>query len=525
MSGLPKQALKKKKTSTSGSDAQISDSIKNEVDMEINLIVDKLHTETALLSSDFPVIKNDRIIPLFVVIISFLTLIGGGLFFLTFYNSKEQSLLTSRKTVLSAESKILEAVKAKSRKQISMRDQQIQSIQTQLSTAIRDKDNLKADTERTLVKREEELRKAMESALEAERAKLIEQGLSSEDVQKQISEKSQQLEADNKAQLESLRKQYELELAQKESAMTKQIDEYQKSLQQTQSEQDKLQALMKQKEEEMLLGFNKKSTALENEKNSISARLEDLETVNRNEQLIFSQILASYIKIEKQIQSSKYASANAEIDKLENYIKQKSIPELPGVMAKVPEENFVIKTLREYIKMKRTLEEFRRERAGLYSSISSLKATVSNQDNQLNAQKVTITQLETEKKKRETLLHLVTDLQTRYRSYSSKTPKSDKEGEDQILDLLGTKVLLKEIVSTDPVKSRYPAMADQLDSYFNTYGETLKKEGRKAEISDVNTVLVSLIQHTTPGDTTIADQKKNNEGFVLFLDNLSKLLK
>ena len=92
-------------------------------------------------------------------------------------------MFTTRNRVLSAESKILAAVKAESEEQPEIRDQRIQSVQQQLNTAIEDRNKLREDTERTLQAREEELRKAMADALESEKAKLVEQGLSGEDIQ------------------------------------------------------------------------------------------------------------------------------------------------------------------------------------------------------------------------------------------------------------------------------------------------------------------------------------------------------
>jgi hypothetical protein len=161
MKGLLQSAGKKRTKNNNKADIKPLDPAKDGIYSEIDRMVEKMHAETAVVSADFSVIKNDTVIPLIVIIGSIIVLLGGGLFFLSFYNSKEQNILTTTSRLLSAESKILAAVKADSEEQMEIRDQQIQSIQTQLSTAIEDRKKLKEDTEKTLTVREEELRIAI----------------------------------------------------------------------------------------------------------------------------------------------------------------------------------------------------------------------------------------------------------------------------------------------------------------------------------------------------------------------------
>ena len=513
MKGLLQRAHRKRRTDNNKLPVQDIDPVKVEIYSEIDRMIDGLHAEALEVSTGFSVIKNDSIIPLLVIISSIIILIGGSLFFLSFYNNKEKTILTTRNSVLSAESKVLAAVKAESEEQLEIRDQRIQSIQTQLSTAIRDRNRLKEDTERTLNTREDELIKAMTETLEAERAKLIEQGLSSEDIQRRITETSVKLEAENQVKLDEFRTLYEKELKEKELAMSQQIDEYQKNLDQSLSEQNRLQDLIKQRENELLQDFSNQSAALEDQRKLVLSQLKEMEDVSAKEHLVSSQILESYRSIENKIEKSEYEDALAEIVNLENFLKQDSVLKLPGVKERLPVENFIITTLRDSIGMERTIKEvYPLEKAGLNADIRRLELKLTNQSSELNT--------------REDLILKVADLRDEYSSYLNTIPESEQQDQDQILDLLATKVLLKQIVSSDSVKSQYPDLLDQLELYFNIFGDNQKEDGRSAAIGEINSLLESLIDtsYSSTSDTPWTEQSTNREDLTLFLDNLNELI-
>ena len=518
MKGLLQRADRRRKTRGNRSNTREIDPVKVEIYSEIDRMVDKLHAEAAAVSTEFSVIKNDSVIPLMVIIGSIIVLFGGGLFFLSFYNSKEKTILTTQNRFLSAESKILAAVKAESEEQLEIRDQRIQSIQTQLSTAIQDRNQLKADTERTMNAREEELKKAMKDTLETEKAKLMEQGLSSEDIQKRITETSNRLEAENQVKLDEFRTIYEKELKEKELAMSQQIDEYQRNLDQSLSEQNRLQDLIEQREEQMLMELREQSAVLEDQKESVLSQLREVEDVSAKEHLVSSQILESYRSIENKIAKSEYEDALAEIANLENFLKQDSVLELSGIKERLPVENFVIATLRNSISMGKTIKEvFPREKADLNADINKLESRILSQ-NQL------ILKADLEQKDRNDLILDVSELQKEYSAYMSSLPENTEPDQDEIIDLLGTKVILKQIVSTEPVKSQYPELLDQLELYFSTFGDNQKEKGRTGAFDEINSLISSLKDNSGTADRPWEAQSSSTDDFRIFLDNLTKLL-
>ncbi|MDA3941638.1 MAG: hypothetical protein PF693_20405 [Spirochaetia bacterium] len=481
MKGLLQSAGKKRTKNNNKADIKPLDPAKDGIYSEIDRMVEKMHAETAVVSADFSVIKNDTVIPLIVIIGSIIVLLGGGLFFLSFYNSKEQNILTTTSRLLSAESKILAAVKADSEEQMEIRDQQIQSIQTQLSTAIEDRKKLKEDIEKTLNVREEELRIAMKKTLEAERVKLVEQGLPSEDIQKKIEKISSRLEAENQSVMNDFKEQHEQELAEKELAMSIKIEEYQKDLDQSKSEQNRLEELIRQKEAELSKEFSEQSAALEDQKELVLTQLKEVEDVNTKERLVFSQILTSYNIIENKIQNNEFEIAMTEIRKLEGFLEQESVLVLPGIRERLPVENFIIKTLKDSINMERTIKEvFPREKASLTSEITTLERKLSAESIKLSTKEKQIQQAEREREVLNNILIIVGDI------------KQGPSNQEQILDLLGTKILLKQVLSSESVKSQYPELLEQVEQYFDVLSDTQMEEGRIAALTEINNLVKSL---------------------------------
>lgn len=402
MKGLLQRAVKKRTVNNNKPNRNSSDPDKNEIYTEIDRIIKKLHAEASSISTDFSVIKNDTVIPLIVIIGSIVVLIAGSLFFLSFYNSKEKTILTITNKVLSTESKILAAVKAESEEQLGIRDQQIINIKNKLSTAIEDRNRLKEDTEKTLNSREEELRDIMNKTLEAERAKLKEQGLSREDIQKKIAETSNRLEAETRTAMNSFKEQYEQELAEKELAMSIKIEEYQNNLEQSKNEQTRLEDLIEQKEKDMVQKFSEQSIALENQNRSVINQMKEIENINTKEK----------------------ASLNTDIDILEG----------------------------------------------------KLLAAANN----IKSKEEQIQQTDKEREELNRILQKLGDI------------KKDTNDQEQIMDLLGTKILLKQVLSSEPIKSQYPDLLDQIELYFDVLGDTQKEDGRKAVLTEISNYMESL---------------------------------
>lgn len=63
----------------------------------------------------------------------------------------------------------------------------------------------------------------------------------------------------------------------------------------------------------------------------------------------------------------------------------------------------------------------------------------------------------------------------------------------RVLELVDTKIKLREVVSSEPVKSQYPSLARDLEDYFEVYGNSQTRVGQEEALRDANAVLDSLL--------------------------------
>ena len=171
--------------------------------------------------------------------------------------------------------------------------------------------------------------------------------------------------------------------------------------------------------------------------------------------------------------------------------------------------------------MEKTIKNvYPQEKEGLFADIRKLESRILSQD-QL------ILKADQEQKYRNDLILEVSELQKEYSAYMSSLPGNIEPDQDEIIDLLGTKVILKQIVSTEPIKSQYPELLDQLELYFSTFGDNQKEEGRSGAINEINSLLESLIDTSgsSASDKPWTSQSTNREDFTQLLDNLNELLK
>ncbi len=66
------------------------------------------------------------------------------------------------------------------------------------------------------------------------------------------------------------------------------------------------------------------------------------------------------------------------------------------------------------------------------------------------------------------------------------------EGNGAVLDLLNTKVIIREAAETEAVKQQFPGLANKLTSFFEDYGRYFSEQGRRAALTRVNATLQRL---------------------------------
>jgi chromosome segregation ATPase len=528
---------------------------------EINEVLEKNRIEIKPNTFAFTPKKRGSLIPLLINGGALVILAASAFFLLAFFNREERSLIRESATVLTAEGKLIEALREESEQQLNEKDRQISDIRARLEDLRKQAETAKLDTEAKIHEREDQLRAELEAQLESERQKLQGEGLTVAAINDQLRNLEQRLTSENESRLASFRSQSEAELAEKETELAALEEKYRQSLLQFQQERSALQQQFSQREAELRAQLAQQAAEAESAQAEVADQLAKLREQRQREQLVFDQILSSYGRVEDALQSGRYDAALMGLSNLESYLSQSSITSLPAIQDRIPTERFLIASLRNLIEVRRAptpqaaaqlreavpsedssaalnrlQAELDRSRASLSQQtreLDQLRSTLDQRTRELSQARATIGQqsrqisgYEASQREITALRQEVSTLRRRYNSLSS-SGASARVSQAKVLDLVDTKLQVREVLSSEPVKSKYPELYDAMEDYFETYGKVQLQSGQEVALQDANAVLDDLLGS---GSADLSAMKKSyaasadGDPFARFLQKLEALL-
>jgi chromosome segregation ATPase len=542
---------------------------------EINEVLEKNRIEIKPDTFAFTPKKRGSLIPLLINGGALVILAASAFFLLAFFNREERSLIRDSATVLTAEGKLIEALRKESEQQLNEKDRQITDIRTRLEDLRRQAETAKLDTEAKIREREDQLRAELEAQLESERQKLQGEGLTAVAINDQLSNLEQRLTSENESRLAEFRSQSEAELAEKETELAALEEQYRQSLIQFQQERSALQQQFSQREAELRAQLAQQAAEAESAQAEVADQLAELREQRRREQLVFDQILSSYGRVEDALESGRYDAALMGLSNLESYLSQSSIASLPAIQDRIPTERFLIASLRNLIEARRapaplaaaqpreaalgedssaslnrlqaeldrtraslsqqtreldqlrsTLDQRTRELSQAKSALDQRTSELSQARSTIGQQSRQISGYEASQREIAALRQEVSTLRRRYNSLSSGGA-SARVSQAKVLELVDTKLQVREVLSSEPVKSQYPELYDAMEDYFETYGKVQLQSGQEEALKDANAVLDDLLGS---GSADLSAMKKSyaasagGDPFGRFLQKLEALL-
>jgi hypothetical protein len=377
MSGLLRKAADlrrhiRKKLSPGDTDSraeQISREKNDEVMAEMDAILESNRLKITEETLAYTAQSSGALFPVLINLGAFLLLVGLGALFIWYFDQTEKSITSGTQEVISAEGRIIEAVRRASEEELSRKEDEIDSIQNRLQEAEASQAALIAETEEELSRREALLREELAAQLELERQRLSGEGLSESAVEEQLALFEARKRTEFEEQLASMSSELEARMAEQEAQLNSQIDSYRASLASAREEQDEIRAKL---EEELAAARSEAATAAEEATAETSAALAELEALGRRrqeEKLVQDQILAVYDDINQRLSHKEYDQALDRLDSLESYLNQASVAGLPSVAERLEIEEFLISSLRQLIDSRRNPGD---RTAPLLSSVSLL---------------------------------------------------------------------------------------------------------------------------------------------------------
>ena len=101
-----------------------------------------------------------------------------------------------------------------------------------------------------------------------------------------------------------------------------------------------------------------------------------------------------------------------------------------------------------------------------------------------------LARLRTDAEKRRAILKRLIDMRSQYAAYKAMAPQESDQAESQSLaSLLQAKVMLLQILDSDPVRSEHPELSADIERYFMALEQQGKGEGRNAAIDELSSML------------------------------------
>ena len=331
-------------------DDEITPEERQKVLSQIEAVVSRSRLKVTPDTFSFRPRKNGGILPIIVNAAAIVVVAAGVTIAVQLSRRTEQAIVAAPALVLSAEGKMVEALKEQTRQQLEGKDREINSIRVKLAGIDQERDRVRQDAEASVRQKEQELQDAYARSLQDARAKLEASGLSAQAVNARIAALQAKSEADKDAQLASFRKQADADRAAREKTIEDLQAGYQQALSQAQSERSRVQAETGRRQAELEAGYKQKQLSLERDSAAALAELNTLRQQRGNEQLVLGQLLSWYQKVRDQIQASRPDAARAVLADFRRFLDDPSFAALPAVAQRRPVDLFLIDSLDELVR-------------------------------------------------------------------------------------------------------------------------------------------------------------------------------
>jgi len=172
-------------------------------------------------------------------------------------------------------------------------------------------------------------------------------------------------------------------------------------------------------------------------------------------------------------------------DRLEAIRKGPRDKELGQLGARIRDlERTVSELQARVIEQDRTLAQYR-------DRFDSQAATIGDQARLIERQKLAM------KRSSDQLAAVIRSVQNGIASLDTSVAAASASGRaattSEMVDLLRTKITLREAVDSKAVRQRYPELYDKLDPFFREYGEVYRRQGSDAALAGISSALKAVI--------------------------------
>ena len=275
--------------------------------------------------------KKGGTLPLVINILGIVAIITSFYFTNRYFQEQEQTMAMEESTYESTEGSVIEELKRQAEEKLNQKQAEISQIQDELSKLDRESASLRENMDSQIQDKELELRSEMEAALSDERARLQSQNISTADLEKQLEEFQANRENLFNADIEIFKNESALAIKEKEEELTNARQIANDILEQANRDKATIEADTIQREAELTEQFEAEKEALTRETSEATQKLQELNELQKNEQLVQDQLTSSYNSIIDSIKALNFTEAQINIDTARTILDDPKILRLPSI--------------------------------------------------------------------------------------------------------------------------------------------------------------------------------------------------
>ncbi len=460
--------------------AEVPKELHNKYSKEIDDLILKNITQIKKDAYLFTPKKKSYLIPLIINISAVVVILIGLLLISSFFNMQERNIISNYTVLNTVEGKILYEYKQQTEEKLRQINNEIDKIEQRLFNVTDEKNILLAEIDTIVLEKQKELELKMEQELFEERLKLQEQGLSAEAIEIKLKELEQTQQNQIDEYKEALRLELEEEYEVKQANYLSMLDEYEETLKQIRVQREYLEIELENSNteiENLAKHFSRETSQTESSTNI--TELNSLNEYQQEEELVMDQISSIYNKIKENIENMEFQYADENLNNLSSYLNEKSIALLPAVQKRRELDAFIIGSLERLIEF----ETFKEPETNVPELTETIVTTVETSD----------TQPGSEDSKLIKLVERLELIESEFNRFFADNPGVlSSISEEDFIALVEVKLLIKRILSTDPIASEYPGLSDKIEEYYSALGNEKMATGRLYALLDVLDLLENL---------------------------------
>ncbi len=261
------------------------------------------------------------------------------------YRQEDQVVRSGGGITLTTQSRLISELQRRTEQQLQQKEEQISEIQAQLAAVRSERSAIEADIEQRVRELERELRVQLDEEIEAERQRLVREGLSDEEIERLLRDFERRRIAELRAQVEAYRAELEREQQEKAHALALLEMELSRSLGESRRERSAILEDARHRETELRTRYEERM-ALQSEQVAVAQRqLAELAELRDREALVQRQITGYYDRIRSTIAAADYAAASQTISGFRDYLDQESVRTLPMMQVRRQAELYILESL------------------------------------------------------------------------------------------------------------------------------------------------------------------------------------